>query len=576
MTQRDTGRPHDAARMEQPARPVDATAERYVEDCIQREPELATVLGVEGYDDLWGDYSIDGHVERVAHARRTIAALHGANPVDDREVLAKESMLERLGLEVELFEAHISTSRVSVTVGDAQQIRSTFDLMRTDSEAAWANIAARLRTVDQPLYHVRQTLRSEAADGNISAVRQIKATVDQIRTWTGEVGDADFFAGLVDQVPAAMPDTLRHEVSVAAVRARSAFADFGSWLGRDLAPLAPRLDAVGEERYALDSRYFLGATVDLAETYAWGWDELGRIRDEQRRVARLLVGGDDIGEACDALDADPARQIRGADQFRDWMQGLADQAVSDLAGTHFDIPDQIKTIECCLAPTHDGLIYYTEPTEDFSRPGRMWWAVPAGVDTFSTWKEVTTVYHEGVPGHHLQVAQNALRADLLNRWQRQMCFVSGHGEGWALYAERLMDDLGYLDDPGDKMGMLDAQAFRAARVVVDIGLHLQLEIPAGNPMGFQPGHRWTPAVALAFLQDVCATDEATLRFEVDRYLGWPGQAPSYKVGERIWLQARDEVKARLGAAFDLRRFHADALNLGSLGLDPLRRALARI
>ncbi len=258
------------------------------------------------------------------------------------------------------------------------------------------------------------------------------------------------------------------------------------------------------------------------------------------------------------------------------MQGFADRALADLAGTHFDIPEPIRRIECCLAPTHDGAIYYTGPTEDFSRPGRMWWAVPDGIDSFSTWKEVTTVYHEGVPGHHLQVAQNAYRADLFNRWQRQLCWVSGHGEGWALYAERLMDDLGYLDDPGNKMGMLDAQVFRAMRVIIDIGMHLQLEIPTDNHLGFRPGERWTPQAGLEFIMAHCSTDEPTLRFEVDRYLGWPGQAPSYKIGERIWLEARADAERRRGADFDLRSFHADALNLGSMGLDPLRRALSRL
>jgi uncharacterized protein (DUF885 family) len=206
----------------------------------------------------------------------------------------------------------------------------------------------------------------------------------------------------------------------------------------------------------------------------------------------------------------------------------------------------------------------------------MWWAVPEGMTEFSTWREVTTVYHEGVPGHHLQIAQNAYRSDLLNRWQRQLCFVSGHGEGWALYAERLMEHLGYLTDAGDRMGMLDAHAFRATRVIIDIGMHLQLEIPADNFLGFHPGERWTPALGLEFLRANCFSDEATLRFELDRYLGWPGQAPSYKVGERIWLEARDEARARRGPDFDLRRFHADALNLGSVGLDPFRRALARL
>jgi uncharacterized protein (DUF885 family) len=229
-----------------------------------------------------------------------------------------------------------------------------------------------------------------------------------------------------------------------------------------------------------------------------------------------------------------------------------------------------------IAPTSDGGIYYTGPSEDFSRPGRMWWAVPAGVETFATWQEVTTVYHEGVPGHHLQIGQTAARAGLLNRWQRLLAWCSGHGEGWALYAERLMDELGYLDDPGDKLGMLDSQAFRALRVVVDIGMHLELKIPAGNPFGFHPGQRWTPELGWEFLRAHCSVPDESLRYELNRYLGWPGQAPSYKVGERIWLQARADAQARKGADFDLKAFHRTALDLGCIGLDPFKAALARL
>jgi uncharacterized protein (DUF885 family) len=556
-------------------RPVDAIADQFVSDSAVESPELATYLGVEGYDHLWSDYSPEGYATRVGHTRQTIAALHAANPVDEREHVAKEAMLERLSLEVELYDAHITRSRVSVIAGHAQEIRSTFDMMPTDTPEAWANVAERLRTVDQALQQVTETLAAEADEGNVSALRQIRGTVEQIDTWTGVSGRDDFFAGLAAQVPADEVDRLQATVADAADRARTAFDGFARWLQSELAPRAPRLDAVGEERYALNSRAFLGARIDLAETYAWGWTELERIQSEQRQIARELTGDDDIKSACAALDADPTRRIAGAAAFRDWMQGLADQAIADLSGTHFDIPEQIARIECCLAPTHDGAIYYTDPTEDFSRPGRMWWAVPEGITEFSTWKEVTTVYHEGVPGHHLQIGQNAVRADLLNRWQRKLCFVSGHGEGWALYAERLMDELGYLADPGDKMGMLDAHAFRAARVIIDIGMHLQLEIPP-NASGFRVGERWTPEAGLEFLLAACATDEPTLIFERDRYLGWPGQAPSYKIGERVWLEAREDYRRRHGDAFDLRRFHADALDLGALGLDPLRTALARL
>jgi uncharacterized protein (DUF885 family) len=568
------GTQQDSHQHDQPSvREVDLIADRYVDECVARYPETATYLGIPDHDDSWSDYSPDGLADRIDHIRRTIAALHGAAPSDERENTAKEAMLERLGLEVELYDAHITASRVSVIAGQAQEIRWIFDLMPTDSEAGWRNIASRLRTVYRPLSEVRETLSAEAREGNISAVRQIHATVDQIRSWTGETGDDDFFAGLAARAPE--QDTLRSDLNSAANEARRAFSEFADWLETSLGPLAPSLDAVGEERYALDSRYFLGAVIDLGETYQWGFEELHRIQQAQRAIAKDLVGEPNIKAAYEALDQDPARRIAGAEAFRSWMQDLADQAVANLAGKHFDIPDPVKRIECCIAPTHDGSIYYTDPAEDFSRPGQMWWAVPEGIDTFSTWKEVTTVYHEGVPGHHLQIAQNAYRSELLNRWQRKLFFCSGHGEGWALYAEQLMDELGYLE-PGDRMGMLDAQAFRAIRVIIDIGMHLQLQIPKINPWHFRPGERWTPDAGFEFMIQNSSTDEPTLRFELDRYLGWPGQAPSYKVGERIWLEAREDARRRQGAAFDLSKFHADALNLGPLGLDPLRAALARI
>jgi uncharacterized protein (DUF885 family) len=248
--------------------------------------------------------------------------------------------------------------------------------------------------------------------------------------------------------------------------------------------------------------------------------------------------------------------------------------VAELDGTHFDIPAPARRIEAMIAPTSDGGVYYTPPSEDWARPGRMWWALPASVDDFSTWKELTTIYHEGVPGHHLQSAQAVFNRDQLNRWQRLMCWISGHGEGWALYAERLMDELGFLSDPGDRLGMLDGQLLRAARVVVDLGVHLELRVPADSP--WRPAELWDASLAWEFLRSRVQVEEQALRFELDRYLGWPGQAPSYKLGERIWLQAREEARRRQGAAFDLKGFHSQALALGSIGLDPLRAALARL
>ena len=553
---------------------IDDIANQYVDDWAQLNPIGATYAGLAGHDDRMDDLSRDGYAARTELTRRTLLTLAAETPRTPAEEIAYDAMLERLGVELDRQEAGQVAAELNVISSGLHDVRAVFDLMPTEGEEAVANIATRLRYIPETLAQYQATLLAEAADGNVSSRTQIMEVATQCANWTDPSGD-DFYPGLVRRLTAS--GALRSELDKGAEDAAAATTAFGRFLREELAPRGRDKQAVGRDHYSLASRYFLGATIDLDETYAWGFAELARIEAEMRAMAAQIVApGASIDDAVKALDADPKRTITGKEAFRDWMQALADKAITELHGTHFDIPEQVRRIECCLAPTSDGAIYYTGPSEDFTRPGRMWWAVPQGVTSFSTWREVTTVYHEGVPGHHLQIGQTAVRAELLNRWQRQLCWVSGHGEGWALYSERLMDELGYLSDPGERLGMLDGQAMRAARVIVDIGMHLELEIPKDNPFGFHPGERWTPELGWEFMRAHCRVPDENLRFEVNRYLGWPGQAPSYKVGERIWMQARDEVKARKGAAFDLKTFHRDALDLGSVGLDPLRRAMARL
>ena len=258
------------------------------------------------------------------------------------------------------------------------------------------------------------------------------------------------------------------------------------------------------------------------------------------------------------------------------MQELSDGAVAELGRTHFDIPEPIRTLDCKIAPPGGGVgAYYTGPSDDFSRPGAMWWSVEEGRETFSTWREVTTVYHEGVPGHHLQIATAVYERESLNDFQRLMAGTCGHGEGWALYAERLMRELGYLDDDGDLLGMLDAQLFRAARVVIDIGMHLELEIPAGT--GFHEGERWTPELGLEFMLD---PDDHRSR----RTLATRSTATSAGRARRRATRSASACGCRAATTpapatatrFDLKAFHTKALQFGGMGLDPLLGLLATI
>jgi uncharacterized protein (DUF885 family) len=551
-------------------REIDTIAERYVEQYSELDPVGATSMGIAGFDHLMTDLSPAGFAARAALDETTLAQVRAATPADDRERVAQTAMVERLTVADDLYKAGAATSDLNVIASWLQATRQVFDLMPVDSEEAQGNLAARMAAVPTAYSGLRETYLQAAADGRVAARRQVIACAKQCATWSAE--GSGFYTGLVERTHAS--GQIRAELEHAAAAATAATADFGKFLETELLPLAPEADAAGRERYALASRNFLGATLDLDEAYAWGWDEVIRIEQEMQRVATEIVPGGSVADAIAALEADPARRITGREALREWMQGFADTTIAELNGTHFDIPEPAQRIECMIAPTSDGGIYYTGPSEDWVRPGRMWWAVSDGVEDFSTWQEVTTIYHEGVPGHHLQVSQQVFLKDRLNRWQRLMSWVSGHGEGWALYSERLMDELGYLTDPGNKLGMLDGQLLRAARVVVDMGVHLQLPIPADS--AWHPGEIWNYDLAWEFLRSRVTTEDQMLRFELNRYLGWPGQASAYKLGERIWLQAREDVRQRKGAAFDLKEFHSEALALGSIGLDPLREALDRL
>lgn len=552
-----------------PSRPrtaIDAVADAYTDTLVALDPSLATTLGIPGHDTEFQDFSPAGIEEFAAAARETLAALDGLAPVDDVDAVTLDAMRERLGLELEFHETGWDLAELNNIESPAQNIRSIFDLMPTDTEEHWANIAARMHSVPGAISGYIESLRAAREAGRVSAVRQVSIVIEQTTKYAAADG---FFAKLAagaKTTDGPLPAAVQERLDAGAAAARNAYSELAAFLRDELLPAAPAKDAVGRERYALASRGFLGAEVDLEETYAWGIGELERIIAAQEAVAGEIRPGSSVAEAKRILNSDPDRQLKGTEALKAWMQELSDRAISDLAGVHFDIPDVMKTLECLIAPTDEGGIYYTGPSDDFSRPGRMWWSVPAGEDTFTTWSETTTVFHEGVPGHHLQIATAVYRRELLNSWRRNVCWTSGHGEGWALYAEKLMEELGYLKDPGDHMGMLDMQRMRAARVVFDIGIHLELEMPARWGSG-----SWTPEKGYSFLKQNLDISEGQLQFEFARYLGWPGQAPSYKVGQRLWEQIRAELEARPG--FDLKAFHTKALDIGSVGLDTLKRAM---
>ncbi|WP_028921921.1 DUF885 domain-containing protein [Pseudonocardia acaciae] len=525
-------------------------ADRLLAELEPVDPAAAEALGREPYVVMPALAPEDFGRRRDAW-QRALASVRGST-----DGVLGLALQERLRSELAMDDAGFTRALLAPLATPVHQVREVFDNLPHVTPDDWQRVGEHLRLVPAALADYAATLREAQAAGHVVARRQVFAVAEQCERW---VGRDDFYRGLVGPEPG---------LASAAADATAATAAFAEFLRTELLPRARASDGVGRELYGVTARAFLGDDVDLEETYAFGWDELARLTAEMSSVASELGAGS-LDQAAAALDADPSARLSAPDELLAWLQGRVDEVVDAVDGVHFDLPPVARRPECRLSTTTTGVMYYTAPDPSFSRPGRVWWSPPADGTSFP-WRAVTTVHHEAVPGHHLQICV-AMAEPSLHPWQRSMAHVHGYVEGWAHYAERLTDELGLLRTPGERLGMLYGQRWRAARIVIDMGLHLGLPIPAGN--GLTKATRWTPELGVEVLQKAAGADAATARFEVDRYLGWPAQALAFRVGARLWRQVRAEAERAPG--FDLKDFHMRALRLGPMGLGPLRAVLTR-
>lgn len=352
-------------------------------------------------------------------------------------------------------------------------------------------------------------------------------------------------------------------------KARNAYLNFGAFLTDEIIPNSDEKDAVGPELYSRCAKRHLGKEIDLVETYAWGWHEIHSIFDEIELIINQINPGGTYRETIKMLENDKSKTANSPEELQEFLQNLLDESVEQLNGKHFDIDPRLLKVEACIldeAPS--SAMYYSTPSDDFSRPGRTYYPIN-GKRTFPLWEEVTTCYHEGLPGHHLHVGSIKCLGDELSRFQRTLAFNTGESEGWALYAERLMVELGYNHEPEYIFGMLNASLFRATRIVMDIGLHCEYEIPEDAPEIYPRGKTWDKDIAINVLETVIGMNSSYAKDEVYRYLGWIGQAISYKIGERTIRDIRERERKRLGSAFSLKDFHSRLLGYGHVGLGRL-------
>ena len=550
------------------ADPVHRIADAYVAELALHEPDAAQAAGLPSPGPL-ADIGPGWLQRRYALQGEVLAALH-ALPAGAGDPTLRAALAERLERERLLFDTGFTPRLVAGLASPVHLIRYAIEGLTVTPDAAGDELVARLESVPHGVAQYIDTLRwardnAERFSGTgVAPVRQLDTLAGQVELWVS----ADWFGSV--PIDEAVDAATRARVRTAADRAGAALTQLVSVLRDELRPIAPTTDGVGAAVYADLAASMLGARIDLAETYAYGWAELERLTAEARALAAQLGGSgpDPVRAAAEILDADPGYRLEGVDAIRAWLERRVDETIVALAPA-FDLPSGIRNVDCVVAEASAGVVYYTPATPDGSVPSRIVWTIPSGVPVAATWQEVTSVHHEGLPGHHLQFVVTASYPDL-HPWQRHLCHIHGYAEGWAHYAEQLADELGLIRDPAERLGLLLGQIWRSVRIVADIGLHTGWAIPSN---GLVPETDWSPERAQRMLIDFALVEPHLAGFEVDRYLGWPGQALAFKVGARLWHDARAGKAAAEGDAFSLRTFHRDALALGPMGLEPLRARL---
>lgn len=528
---------------------LDATCEDFVYDLAELTPTMATQIGLEGHDGDLQDFSPE-YWESVADRIRDIIADVDAlndstdasddeDDFDDVDNLTAALLRDRMAFQLEMHHRGEFLRRLNNIDSPVQTIRDSFALLPKVTEEDFDNIASRMAKIPAALAGYRESLAEAAASGDVASHRQIDAVISQCE----DLADS---GSLFERL--GLP-----EDSQVVESAKDAFSYMADWLSTELSPQARHEDGVGRERYEFFSEFFLGRDIDLDEAYKWAKHELKETAEQQKRVAKQL-GEPTILAAYKKLNADERYTLNGTDALVEWMENTISDITHELQH-EVTVPEDLPELSCAIDLAGSGGIFYTAPSDDLLRPGTMWWSVPENQNVFHTWQELTTVLHEGVPGHHLQIGTALLERHNLNLWRRSCCWNAAHGEGWALYAESLIEH----DDLGFHMGYLDAKRLRLARVLVDIGVHLKKTTLDGTGT-------WDASYAKAFLRDNCAMSETHIMFELDRYMGWPGQAPSYAIGFRDWTRLREQA---LQQGMSAKQFHDKALALGSIPLDML-------
>jgi uncharacterized protein (DUF885 family) len=535
---------------------------------LRTSPEFASILGDKRYNDRLSDFSqaaIDRDIAQTRVFLEKFAAINTAG-FPEQERLNRDLMVRNLQQSVEAVkfrEWEMPVNQMNGIHTDAPQLVTSLSF---ETVKDYDDYIARLKQLPRAFRENIIQMRKGMAEGLIPPKILLTQVAKQANEIATQKPEDTPFAVPVTKFPkefsSAEQQRLRDGV-ISAIRdsVLPAYSNFTAFVRDEYAPRG-RVEIgtwalpQGEERYAFAVRRSTTTNMTPDEIHALGLREVARIEADQLVIARKL-GFPTVRALRDSIPKIPALHPKSREQILDEYRQYESQMWAKLPTLFGRLPKaklEVMPIEAFIekeASTH-----YNQGTPDGSRPGHVF------VNTYDPTNQLTinnesTAYHEGVPGHHMQISI-AQELPALPPFRQQANYTA-YVEGWALYSERLGKEIGFYTNPYNNYGRLDDEMLRAIRLVVDTGIHGR--------------EHWTRDQVIQFFHDHSSNNEATIQSETDRYIAWPAQALAYKVGQLTILRLRDKARAALGDKFSLSAFHDEVLGAGALPMDVLEQRM---
>ena len=531
---------------------------------LRESPELATSIGDYRYNDRWSDGSL-AHVQQqkqdLVEWLAKFQSIDSAG-LDEQEKLSLQLMVRNLKERLEGIELKTYEMPVDQFNGLQLELAQFPALVPTDSTKHYEDYVSRLQKIPSVIDQAIGVLEQGKKDKLLPPKFLLEKTVEQCKKIADAPGDANAFAEPVKEFPATIPENDQKRLKQAVLAAidqkvRPAFVKLETYLANDYAPYGRTEPGVwalpnGDVLYRYDIRLLTTTNMDPEQIHELGLSEVRRIEGEQLAIAKKL-GFQDLQAFRASLKDNPRLRAKSPDEILAKYRAYIDQMRPELPklfGLLPKAPVEVRAMQEFRAK-EAAAADYQPGTPDGSRPGVVW-VNTSDYEHRDMLSAESTSYHEGIPGHHMQISIAQTLTDLPAF--RRYGFNSAYAEGWALYSERLGKEIGFYQDPYSDYGRLTDEMWRAVRLVVDTGVHYK---------------HWTRQQMVDFFHEHCSVAEPDVQAEVDRYIAWPAQALSYKLGQLEILKLSARAQRELGSKYDIRAFHDEVLNGGSLPMDVL-------